>query len=73
MDLPVPAYLMALAVGTFVLNQLTTERGLRRGIDDWQGTFELEDMGKMVNAAEKLYGPTAGAGMIFNICLPVSR
>jgi leukotriene-A4 hydrolase len=58
MDKPVPAYLMALAVGDIAF----------KSIDDRTGVYaepsmlakahkELEDVGTMVHTAEKLYGP----------------
>ena len=58
MDIPIPAYLMALAVGDITF----------RGIDERTGVFaepgmidkarwEFENVGKMVNTAESLYGP----------------
>lgn len=55
---PIPSYLMALAVGDIAFKAIDTRTGIyaEPGIID-KATWEFADMGKMVTAAEKLYGP----------------
>lgn len=58
MDKPVPAYLMALAVGDIQFKKIDDRTGVYAEptmID--KAAWELADMGKMVTTAEKLYGP----------------
>ncbi|OJW85212.1 MAG: hypothetical protein BGO69_06225 [Bacteroidetes bacterium 46-16] len=58
MEIPVPAYLMALAVGDIEFRSIDARTGVYAEpamID--KARYELEDVGKMVDAAEKLYGP----------------
>jgi aminopeptidase N len=58
MDIPIPAYLMALAVGDIrfrSIDQRTGVYALPEMID--KAAKELEDVGKMVSKAEELYGP----------------
>lgn len=58
MDVPVPAYLMALAVGDITFKQVDERTGVYAEpsmID--KAHYELADMGKMVTTAEGLYGP----------------
>lgn len=58
MDIPVPAYLMALAVGDLRFRSIDARTGVYAEptmID--KAHYELEDMGRMVTTAEKLYGP----------------
>lgn len=58
MDIPVPAYLMALAVGDIAFRAVDDRTGVYAEpamID--KARYELEDMGKMVTTAESLYGP----------------
>ncbi len=58
MDIPIPAYLMALAVGDITFRAVDDRTGVYTEpamID--KARYELEDMGKMVYTAEKLYGP----------------
>ncbi|PZF72495.1 M1 family metallopeptidase [Taibaiella soli] len=58
MDKPVPAYLMALAVGDIKFKKIDDRTGVYAEptmID--KAAWELADMGKMVTTAEKLYGP----------------
>ena len=58
MDNPVPAYLMALAVGDITFRAVDKRTGVYAEpamID--KARYELEDMGKMVTTAENLYGP----------------
>lgn len=58
MDIPVPAYLMALAVGDIQFRKIDDRTGVYAEpamID--KAAWELADMGKMVTTAEKLYGP----------------
>jgi aminopeptidase N len=58
MEIPVPAYLMALAVGDIAFKSIDertgvyTEPGMLAKV-----AYEFADMGKLVNTAEKLYGP----------------
>ncbi|MBK8955383.1 MAG: M1 family metallopeptidase [Saprospiraceae bacterium] len=58
MDLPIPAYLMAMAVGDFGFKSI----GQRTGVyapKEWleQARWEFEDLEKMLIATENLYGP----------------
>jgi leukotriene A-4 hydrolase/aminopeptidase len=58
MELPIPAYLMALAVGDIQFRSIDARTGVYAEptmIDKVQ--YEFADVGKMVTAAEKLYGP----------------
>lgn len=58
MDIPIPAYLMALAVGDITFKAVDERTGVYTEpamID--KARYELEDMGKMVHTAEQLYGP----------------
>jgi len=58
MDIPIPAYLMALAVGDITFKAVDERTGVYTEpamID--KARYELEDMGKMVHTAEMLYGP----------------
>lgn len=58
MDIPVPAYLMALAVGDLRFKSIDERTGVYAEptmID--KARYEFEDVGKMVTTAEKLYGP----------------
>jgi len=58
MDIPVPAYLMALAVGDLRFKAVDQRTGVyaEPNMLD-KAAWELADMGKMVNTAEQLYGP----------------
>jgi leukotriene-A4 hydrolase len=58
MDIPIPAYLMALAVGNIAFKSIDE----RTGVYAEPGMLarvhnEFEDVGKMVKTAEQLYGP----------------
>lgn len=58
MTIPIPAYLMALAVGDIRFKSIDARTGVyaeTNMID--KAAWELADLGKMVTAAEKLYGP----------------
>ena len=58
MNVPIPAYLMALAVGDLRFKSVDQRTGVYAEpnmID--KAAWELADMGKMVITAEKLYGP----------------
>jgi len=58
MDQPIPAYLLALAVGDLSFKSLDNRTGVYADpvmID--KAAYELAETGKMVNEAEKLYGP----------------
>ncbi|RYD55170.1 MAG: M1 family peptidase [Sphingobacteriales bacterium] len=58
MDMPVPAYLMALAVGDIKFREIDERTGVYAEpnmISD--ARFEFEAVGKMVHKAEDLYGP----------------
>lgn len=58
MDVPVPAYLMALAVGDIEFRPIDERTGVYAEptmID--KARYEFEEVGKMVQTAEKLYGP----------------
>ncbi len=58
MEMPIPAYLMALAVGDITFRSIDTRTGVytEPGMID-KASNELADVGEMVNTAEKLYGP----------------
>ncbi len=58
MDQPVPAYLMALAVGDIAFRPVDERTGIyaERGMIE-KASWELADIGRMVNTAEQLYGP----------------
>jgi aminopeptidase N len=58
MTVPIPAYLMALAVGNISFKTIDQRTGVyaEPGMLD-KARYELEDVGKMVNTAEQLYGP----------------
>lgn len=55
---PIPSYLLALAVGDIVFKPVDARTGIyaEPGMID-KAAWEFADMGKMVNEAEKLYGP----------------
>lgn len=58
MDLPIPAYLMALAVGDITFRKIDDRTGVYAEpamID--KARYEFEEVGKMVHTAENLYGP----------------
>ncbi len=58
MDIPIPAYLMALAVGEVEFRDIDGRTGVWAEpmvID--RARYEFEDVGRMVQTAEKLYGP----------------
>lgn len=58
MDVPVPAYLMALAVGDIQFKSIDSRTGVyaEPNMLD-KARYEFEDVGKMVHKAEELYGP----------------
>lgn len=58
MDIPIPAYLMALAVGDIRFRSIDKRTGVY-ALPEMIGkaSNELEDIGKMVTKAEELYGP----------------
>lgn len=58
MDIPIPAYLMALAVGDISFRAIDSRTGVysEPAMVD-KARWEFEDVGKMVNTAEQLYGP----------------
>jgi len=58
MEVPIPAYLMALAVGDLRFKAVDDRTGVyaEPNMLD-KAVYELGDMGKMVQVAEKLYGP----------------
>ncbi len=57
MDTPIPAYLMALAVGDIAFKGIDERTGVyaEPGMIE-KARYEFEDVGKMVNTAEQLYG-----------------
>ena len=60
MPQPVPAYLLALAVGDFVFNSLDKRTGVyAEKVTIEKAANEFADLPKMIDAAEKLYGPYA--------------
>lgn len=58
MEQPIPAYLMALAVGDIAFRSIDQRTGVyaEPGMID-KARYEFEDVGKMVTTAEQLYGP----------------
>ncbi len=55
---PIPAYLMALAVGNIRFKAIDARTGVYAEPQTLEkAAYEFADMGKMVNAAESLYGP----------------
>jgi len=58
MTIPIPAYLMALAVGDITFRSIDQRTGVfaEPGMID-KARWEFEDVGKMVSNAEQLYGP----------------
>ena len=58
MELPIPAYLMALAVGDITFSAIDDRTGVyaEPGMIE-KARYEFEDVGRMVNTAEELYGP----------------
>lgn len=58
MDIPIPAYLMALAVGDIKFRPIDARTGVyaESSMID-KARYEFEDVGKMVTTAEQLYGP----------------
>jgi len=58
MEIPVPAYLMALAVGDITFKSIDSRTGVyaEPGMIE-KSRYEFEDVGKMVTTAEHLYGP----------------
>ena len=58
MNTPIPAYLMALAVGDITFKSIDERTGVyaEPGMID-KARWEFENVGKMVNNAEQLYGP----------------
>ncbi len=60
MDQPIPAYLLALAVGDFIFKPLDSRTGVyAENITIDKAVNEFADLPKMLDAAEKLYGPYA--------------
>ncbi len=58
MTQPIPSYLMALSVGDLEFKGVDSRTGVYAEPATLAAArYELEDMGKMVDAAEKLYGP----------------
>ena len=58
MDRPIPAYLMALAVGDIAFGAISDRSGVyaEPGMLD-ASTYEMADLEKMIQTAEDLYGP----------------
>lgn len=58
MPQPIPAYLLALAVGDFVFKPIGKRSGVyAETITIDKSVYEFADLEKMIDAAEKLYGP----------------
>ena len=58
MEIPVPAYLMALAVGDITFKSIDARTGVYAEPGMIAASrYEFEDVGKMVTTAEHLYGP----------------
>ncbi|MHB1177016.1 MAG: M1 family metallopeptidase, partial [Daejeonella sp.] len=54
----IPSYLMALAVGDIEFKAVDNRTGVyAEPVTLQKAVYELADMGKMINAAEKIYGP----------------
>ena len=72
MPQPIPAYLLALAVGDLVFKSFDKRTGVyAEPVTIDKAVFEFVDLPKMVDAAEKLYGPYAW-GQYDLIILPPS-
>ncbi len=72
MPQPIPAYLLALAVGDFVFHPFDKRTGVyAEPVTINKAIYEFADLPKMVDAAEKLYGPYAW-GQYDLIVLPPS-
>lgn len=58
MNIPIPAYLMALAVGDITFRSIDARTGVyaEPNMAD-KAQYEFAEVGKMVNTAEQLYGP----------------
>lgn len=58
MNLPIPAYLMALAVGDLAFSGIDERTGVyaEKGMLE-KARYEFENVGRMVGCAEQLYGP----------------
>ncbi|MEJ7779126.1 MAG: M1 family metallopeptidase [Daejeonella sp.] len=55
---PIPSYLMALAVGDMEFKAVDSRTGVyAEPVTLEKAVYELADMGKMTDAAEKIYGP----------------
>jgi len=60
MPQPIPAYLLALSAGDLVFHSFDKRTGVyAEPVTIDKATYEFEDLPKMVDAAEKLYGPYA--------------
>ena len=58
MPQPIPAYLLALAVGDFVFKPIGKRSGVyAEPVTIEKAVYEFADLEKMIDAAEKLYGP----------------
>ncbi|MBP6649968.1 MAG: M1 family metallopeptidase [Bacteroidia bacterium] len=72
MPQPIPAYLLALAVGDFIFKPLDKRTGVyAEPVTLEKAAWEFVDLPKMVDAAEQLYGPYAW-GQYDLIVLPPS-
>ncbi len=71
MDMPIPAYLMALAVGDIAFRRIDERTGVyaEPGMIE-KAAWELADAGRMVDAAEQLYGPYRWGRYDVLICPP---
>ena len=55
---PIPSYLMALAIGDLEFKSIDGRTGVyAEPVTLSKAVYEFADMGKMVNSAEKIYGP----------------
>jgi leukotriene A-4 hydrolase/aminopeptidase len=55
---PIPSYLMALAIGDLEFKSIDGRTGVyAEPVTLSKAAYEFADMGKMVNSAEKIYGP----------------
>ena len=70
----IPSYLLAIAAGDLVFRPTSDRSGVwaEPAMAD-KAQHEFEDTGKMIDAAEKLYGRTAGAATTSWCCRPRSR
>lgn len=73
-DKAIPAYLMALSVGYLEFKAIDERSGVYAEAGLLEKSWnEFQELPAMIAAAEALYGPMPGAGMICWCCRQVSR